>query len=142
MVNIRICPKCKKPSLTNAHNLLSFWGGNTLLKCKECDYQGYFYLEIDPNEYKDQNEENIENYDDLTKKNVQNIIFLNLCHNCGSKLRNNSNFCFECGFNKEINEKLPSPKSIPKNAKNCLYCGNKIKKRDKYCVSCGNELDL
>ena len=52
MVNIRICPKCKKPTLKNAFNLLHAWGSPPKYRCDECDYLGFFSLEIDPDDYK------------------------------------------------------------------------------------------
>ncbi|MBY9006701.1 MAG: hypothetical protein KGD63_08075 [Candidatus Lokiarchaeota archaeon] len=58
MVNVRICPKCKKPKLRNAYNLMSGWGSPPKLECVECGYNGFFYLEIDPDDYKIDNEDN------------------------------------------------------------------------------------
>ena len=50
MVNIRICPKCKEPSLKSALNV-SGWLGANLLECKKCGYVGYFFIEIDPEDF-------------------------------------------------------------------------------------------
>jgi hypothetical protein len=51
MVNIRICPKCKEPKLKSALNV-SGWLGSNLMECTNCGYTGYFYIEIDPEDYK------------------------------------------------------------------------------------------
>ena len=46
--SIKICPKCEKPSLYRAQNL--GWAITEIYRCKECDYEGAFYLEIELNE--------------------------------------------------------------------------------------------
>ena len=51
MVKIRLCPKCRKPTLRNATNV-SGWLTPQLFQCTKCDNIGYFHLEIDPNDYK------------------------------------------------------------------------------------------
>ena len=50
MVNIRICPKCKKPTLKNAVNV-SGWLAPDMYECTACGYIGRFYVEIDSNDY-------------------------------------------------------------------------------------------
>ncbi len=47
---IRICPKCKKPSLKPAYNV-SGWLAPDMFRCEECGYIGNFYLEVEPEEY-------------------------------------------------------------------------------------------
>ena len=47
-LTIKICPKCEKPSLYRARNL--GWTITELYRCRECNYEGAFYLEIEPNE--------------------------------------------------------------------------------------------
>lgn len=55
MVNIRICPKCKKPKLKNAVNV-SGWLAPNMYECTNCGYLGHFYIEINPEDYElDQN---------------------------------------------------------------------------------------
>jgi len=67
MVNIRICPKCKEPSLRSALNV-SGWLGSNLFECTKCGYTGYFYIEIDTEDYKldpeDELSDNKEFYED------------------------------------------------------------------------------
>jgi len=50
MVNIRICPKCKEPKLRNAVNV-SGWLAPNMYECTNCGYSGYFYIEIDPEDF-------------------------------------------------------------------------------------------
>ena len=50
MVNIRICPKCKEPSLKSAVNV-SGWLAPNMMECTKCGYIGYFYIEIDPEDF-------------------------------------------------------------------------------------------
>ena len=52
MVNIRICPKCKKPTLKPAMNV-SGWLAPDLFECKDkdCNYIGRFYIEVDSEDY-------------------------------------------------------------------------------------------
>ena len=57
-LSIKICPKCEKPSLYKVQNL--GWAISEMYRCRECDYEGAFYLEIEPNE-------NGENFADLDK---------------------------------------------------------------------------
>lgn len=57
MVNIRICPNCKKPKLKSATNV-SGWLGSDFFECTNCHYTGRFYIEVDSEDYKlDQEEE-------------------------------------------------------------------------------------
>ena len=59
MVNIRICPKCKKPTLRPAMNV-SGWLAPDLFECKDknCGYIGRFYIEVDSEDYQLDQEEN------------------------------------------------------------------------------------
>lgn len=59
MVNIRICPKCKKPTLKNAVNI-SGWLAPDMFECTTCGYIGRFYVEIDSNDYELDKEKNPE----------------------------------------------------------------------------------
>jgi hypothetical protein len=54
MNKVKICPKCKQPTLRTALNV-SGWLLPDYFECKNCGYMGSLYLEIDP--------------DDLTPKN-------------------------------------------------------------------------
>jgi hypothetical protein len=61
MAKIRICPKCKKPKLKNAVNV-SGWLTPDMYECTSCNYIGYFFLEVDPEDYElDQNLNNANN---------------------------------------------------------------------------------
>ena len=51
MVKIRICPKCKEPKLRPATSV-SGWLAPDMFECSNCKYIGRFYIEIDPNDYK------------------------------------------------------------------------------------------
>ena len=111
-----------------------------------CLSDSYAFLsetkEIDPNEYKEKSEEDLSEDDLISENIVLDSILSNSCHNCGSKLRKNSNYCFECGFNIELGVRLKSQNIIPKKVKECIYCKSKIKKRDKFCSSCGTIIEL
>lgn len=50
MVKIRICPKCKEPKLKNAVNV-SGWLAPNMYECTNCGYIGYFYVEIDTEDF-------------------------------------------------------------------------------------------
>ena len=50
MVNIRICPKCKEPKLKSAMNV-SGWLAPNMFECTNCGYIGYFYIEIDSEDF-------------------------------------------------------------------------------------------
>jgi hypothetical protein len=64
MVNIRICPKCKEPTLRSAVNV-SGWAAPNLMECTKCGYIGYFYIEIDPEDYKLDPEDNFNDNNEL-----------------------------------------------------------------------------
>ena len=51
MVKIRLCPKCKKPTLRPAVNV-SGWLAPDMFECKECNYTGRFHIIVDSNDYK------------------------------------------------------------------------------------------
>ena len=54
------------------------------------------------------------------------------CPNCGMQIKDNANFCTECGI------KLQSPET-PKNF--CMFCGSKIEPHFVACPICGNKID-
>jgi hypothetical protein len=47
MVRIKLCPKCKKPSLKSAVNV-SGWLAPDLYECTNCTYIGPLFIEIKP----------------------------------------------------------------------------------------------
>jgi ribosomal protein L37AE/L43A len=47
---LRICPKCKKPSLRRATNV-SGWLAPEQYKCTKCNYVGALYLEVEKEDY-------------------------------------------------------------------------------------------
>lgn len=49
MVKIKICPKCKEAKLKTAVNV-SGWLAPDMYECKNCDYIGAFYIELEPEE--------------------------------------------------------------------------------------------
>lgn len=51
MAKIRLCPKCKKPTLRPALNV-SGWLAPDMFECKECDYVGRFHIIVDSKDYK------------------------------------------------------------------------------------------
>lgn len=53
MTKIKLCPKCKKPTLRNATNV-SGWLAPDLYECSDhdCSYIGRVYIEVDPNDFK------------------------------------------------------------------------------------------
>ncbi len=53
MAGIRLCPKCRKPSLRNAINV-SGWLAPDMFECSDskCGYVGSIYIEVDPNDFK------------------------------------------------------------------------------------------
>lgn len=64
MVKIKICPKCKKAKLKMALNV-SGWLAPDMYTCKNCNYTGPIYIEIDSEDYK------ITEENDTTEKNDQ-----------------------------------------------------------------------
>ena len=62
MTRIRICPKCRKPTLKNAVNV-SGWLAPNLFECTSCNYIGSLFLEIDPKDLKKDNISIDEEYD-------------------------------------------------------------------------------
>ena len=52
-----LCPKCKKPTLRNATNV-SGWLTPDLYECsnQDCNYIGRVYIEVDPNDFKPDDE--------------------------------------------------------------------------------------
>ncbi|TFG24993.1 MAG: hypothetical protein EU529_02535 [Promethearchaeota archaeon] len=53
MTKFILCPKCKKPTLRNATNV-SGWLAPDLYECidQDCGYIGRVYIEVDPNDFK------------------------------------------------------------------------------------------
>ena len=51
MVKIQVCPKCMKPTLKPAINV-SGWLAPDMFQCTNCGYLGYFFVEIDSEDYK------------------------------------------------------------------------------------------
>lgn len=51
MAKIRLCPKCRKPTLRNATNV-SGWLAPAMYECSDddCRYVGYLFIEVDPND--------------------------------------------------------------------------------------------
>ncbi len=54
MVRIRICPKCKNATLKNAVNI-SGWLTPNMFECTSCNYLGSLSIEIDPKDFKEDN---------------------------------------------------------------------------------------
>ncbi|NHJ22046.1 MAG: hypothetical protein EAX91_13950 [Candidatus Lokiarchaeota archaeon] len=57
MTRIKICPKCKKPTLKNAVNV-SGWLAPNMFECTSCKYIGPLFLEIDPKDLEEKNSSN------------------------------------------------------------------------------------
>ncbi|MHA1273644.1 MAG: hypothetical protein ACTSVV_07470 [Promethearchaeota archaeon] len=57
MTKIKLCPKCREPSLKSALNV-SGWLAPDLFECTKCGYVGQLYIEIDTEEFvkNDENE--------------------------------------------------------------------------------------
>jgi hypothetical protein len=53
MTKIRLCPKCKKPTLRSAVNV-SGWLAPNMYECSDskCGYVGYIYIEVDSKDFK------------------------------------------------------------------------------------------
>ncbi len=54
MARIRICPKCKNATLKNAVNISS-WLTPNMFECTSCNYLGPLSIEIDPEDFKEEN---------------------------------------------------------------------------------------
>lgn len=63
MVKIRLCPKCKKPTLRPALNV-SGWLAPDMYECKNCDYTGRFHIIVDSEDYKLDNEHSLNEEND------------------------------------------------------------------------------
>jgi hypothetical protein len=61
MVNIRICPKCMKPKLKPATNV-SGWLAPDMYECSNCGYLGYFFIEIDSEDYELDEKDDFEDF--------------------------------------------------------------------------------
>ncbi|MHA1716075.1 MAG: hypothetical protein ACTSVI_04705 [Promethearchaeota archaeon] len=59
---IVLCPSCKKPTLKPATNV-SGWLDATLYRCTNpsCNYVGRFYIEVDIDEIKSQQDDGVKN---------------------------------------------------------------------------------
>jgi hypothetical protein len=55
MKTVKLCPKCKQPTLKPAMNV-SGWLAPNLLECTNCNYVGVFYVEVDADELDNLNE--------------------------------------------------------------------------------------
>ncbi|MFW9899138.1 MAG: hypothetical protein ACFFDO_07750 [Candidatus Thorarchaeota archaeon] len=53
MAKIRLCPKCRKPTLRSATNV-SGWLAPDLYECSDddCRYIGRVFIEVDPEDFK------------------------------------------------------------------------------------------
>ena len=53
MAGIRLCPKCRKPTLRNAINV-SGWLAPDMFECSDskCGYVGSIYIEVDSNDFR------------------------------------------------------------------------------------------
>lgn len=67
---IRICPKCKTPSLRPA-SYVSGWLTPDKFRCMECGYVGHIYLEVEPEEYQTYLEEHGEEVGENNGKGIQ-----------------------------------------------------------------------
>lgn len=54
MTRIKICPKCKKPTLKSAVNV-SGWLAPNMFECTSCKYIGPLFLEVDPKDLEEKN---------------------------------------------------------------------------------------
>ena len=66
MGNIRLCPKCKKPTLKNAINV-SGWLAPDMYECTDdkCGYFGRIYIEVDPEDYKLEDESDLDKEEEM-----------------------------------------------------------------------------
>lgn len=53
MAHIRICPKCKRPTLKSAVNV-SGWLAPNMFECTSCNYIGHLFVEIDPKDLEEE----------------------------------------------------------------------------------------
>ncbi|MFX1392011.1 MAG: hypothetical protein ACFFAH_00415 [Promethearchaeota archaeon] len=53
MAKIRLCPRCKRPTLRNATNV-SGWLAPAMYECsdEDCGFIGSVYIEVDPKDFK------------------------------------------------------------------------------------------
>ena len=51
MARIRLCPECKNATLKSAVNV-SGWLTPNMFECTSCDYIGSLFIEIDPKDFK------------------------------------------------------------------------------------------
>ncbi|MBD3255206.1 MAG: hypothetical protein GF383_08945 [Candidatus Lokiarchaeota archaeon] len=51
-VKIRLCPKCRQPTLKSATNV-SGWLAPSMFECtnEDCGYIGYLCIEVDPEDF-------------------------------------------------------------------------------------------
>jgi len=60
MAKIRICPRCKEPKLKQAFNI-SGWLAPDMYECTACGYTGHLFLEIEPDNQKEEELDKSEN---------------------------------------------------------------------------------
>ncbi|MGV9197622.1 MAG: hypothetical protein ACOC44_07365 [Promethearchaeia archaeon] len=71
-MTLKICPKCKKPTLKQATNV-SGWLAPEMYECTNCNYVGALYLEVELGVYKEfQKEEKRKMQEEATKKEGKN----------------------------------------------------------------------
>lgn len=62
------------------------------------------------------------------------------CKNCGKEIRDDSQFCWDCGTKIEIKKDEPIIDSVKKPQ--CKNCGNDIYERADVCPHCGMRLRI
>ena len=63
MAKIGLCPKCKKSTLRPALNI-SGWLAPDMFECKECGYRGRFHIIVDSEDYKIDDENTLNHFED------------------------------------------------------------------------------
>ena len=62
MAKIRLCPKCKKPKLRPLMNVRGLFGlAADMFECDECHYRGRFHIVVDTEDYKLDDDSEVEN---------------------------------------------------------------------------------
>lgn len=66
------------------------------------------------------------------------------CKNCGKDLRDDSQFCWDCGTKVEIKKDEPEPVTVDESPKKilCKNCGNEIYDKADICPHCGMRLRI
>ncbi|MFO8020524.1 MAG: hypothetical protein R6U96_18015 [Promethearchaeia archaeon] len=71
-MTLRLCPKCKRPTLRPATNV-SGWLAPEMYRCTNCNYVGHFYVEVESEDYKQfQEEQKKSEKEEITKKTEKN----------------------------------------------------------------------